>query len=100
MDYVDYVDYYVDYLAEFAEYRGAQDDGMRNEDDPHQQQPVHTIVLQFLPPWPHNLLGLAVTKNLRKLFDETLELLYIFVKITLVIKSEPSAAAMLMQWHY
>ena len=56
---------YGTYLAILAEYRCAQDDGVRDEDDPHQQQPVHTEVLQLLPPGPHDCLGLAVTKNLR-----------------------------------
>ena len=88
----------MDYLAVCAEYRCAQDDGVRDEDDPHQQQPVHTEVLQLLPPWPYDCLGLAVTKNLR--IANCLMKLYICKDNTLLIKSEPSAAAMLMQWHY
>ena len=39
---------------------------MRDEDDPHQEQAVHAEILELLPPGPHNPLGLAVTKHLRK----------------------------------
>ena len=56
----------LDYLAICAEYGCAQDDGMRNEDDPHQEKAVHAEILELLPPGPHNPLGLAVTKNLRR----------------------------------
>ena len=37
---------------------------MRDEDDSHQQEAVHTEVLELLPPGPHDLLSLAATKNL------------------------------------
>ena len=37
---------------------------MRDEDDSHQQEAVHTKVLKLLPPGPHDLLSLAATKNL------------------------------------
>ena len=55
----------LDYLAVCAEYGCAQDDGMRDEDDPHQEKAVHTEILELPPPGSHNPLSLAVSKNLR-----------------------------------
>ena len=75
---------------------------MRDEDDTYQQETVHTEVFKLLPQGPHGLLSLAVTKNLR-ISDPDVQccVQYIFriVNFTLVIKFEPSAAAILIQWH-